>query len=137
MSNWARAKVNFKDVDKEIFEEALKNMGYSIDYEDHSVKGAYSMDGSRECDCALYDIESGEPANIGLTFEHGEDDEVIVNVVGDWYNKTYNDKTFTQALRLEYTTANMTSVAAKNGYVVEQTEMLEKYKRRIVYVKAA
>lgn len=137
MSNWAKAKVNFKDVDKEIFEEALKAMGYSINYDDHKVDGAYNFDGSRECDCALYSIDTGKPANIGLNFEHGADDEVIVNVVGDWYNKTYNDKTFTQALRLEYSTANMTHAAAKNGYIVEQTEMLEEYKRRIVYVKVA
>ncbi len=137
MSNWSRAKVNFKNMTKELLDEALANMGYYADFDIKTVPGAYSIDGNRDCDCMLMNTFDDTPANIGLKFERAESGEVVVNVIGDWYNKKYNDRTFTQALTLEYTTANMTQQARLNGYSVEQTEMVDNYKRRIVFVRAA
>ena len=72
-----------------------------------------------------------------MSFSTDKDGNIDIKVIGDWYNKTYNDKTFTQALTLEYSTANMIKQAQENGYMVQETEMIEEYKRRVVFVKAA
>lgn len=137
MSNWSRAKVTFKNMNTKLLTEALKAMGYVPNFEDKKVKGSYSIDGSRDCDCVLYDINSNTSSNIGMKFTRDESGEISIDIVGDWYNKVYNDKTFTQALTLEYTTANMIHQASLNGYSVAETEMVEQYKRRMVFVKAA
>lgn len=137
MSNWSRAKVTFKKMDSALLSDALKAMGYYPNFNDKKVDGSYSFDGSRECDCVLYDINTDQTSNIGLSFTTDKDDNIDIKVIGDWYNKTYNDKTFTQALTLEYSTANMIKQARENGYMVQETEMIEEYKRRVVFVKAA
>ena len=137
MSNWSRAKVTFKNMNTKLLTNALKAMGYVPNFEDKMVQGSYSFNGSRSCDCVLYDINTNTSSNIGLEFTRNESGEISINVIGDWYDKVYNDKTFTQALTLEYTTANMIHQASLNGYSVVEAEMVEKYKRRMVFVKAA
>lgn len=137
MSNWSRAKINFKNITTDLLAEALKAMGYEADFKEKSVKGAFYAEGSRNCDCVLHDIDTGKSANIGLKFEQGENEDVVVSVVGDWYDKSYNDRTFTQALTLEYTTAKMSQQARLHGYIVESVEMTGEYERTIVYAKAA
>lgn len=137
MSNWSRAKVTFKNMNTKLLSNALKAMGYVPNFEDKQVKGSYSFEGSRDCDCVLYDINTNTSSNIGMKFNRNESGEISISIVGDWYDKVYNDKTFTQALTLEYTTANMIQQATLNGYAVAETEMVEQYKRRMVFVKAA
>lgn len=137
MSNWAKAKVNFKNMTTDVLDETLKAMGYYADFDKKEVHGAYSFDGSNSCDCVLMDIETGKNSEIGLSFSEKEDGSIDIKVVGDWYNKTYNDKTFTQALQLEYSTANLIKQARMAGYTVQSTEMIGEYKRHMVLAKVA
>ena len=82
MSNWSRAKVTFKKMDSALLSDALKAMGYYPNFNDKKVDGSYSYDGSRECDCVLYDINTDQTSNIGLSFTTDKDGNIIVEHEG-------------------------------------------------------
>lgn len=137
MSNWAKAKVTFKNMSEELLMDTLKAMGMYADFNNKTVKGSFSFEGDRTCDCVLYRIADDSCTNIGLSFAESKDNGVSVSVVADWFDKEYTDKTFVEEFQMEYSTAAMNKNAFENGYTIEQAENLSNGKRRIVYVKTA
>jgi len=137
MSNWVKAKVEtLKDVRTDYFEKALANMGFTANFDVKTVKGAYSSDGNRGCDCVLFDLR-GNNVQIGMSFDDNGDGTTQMTVVSDWYSQSYTPESFMEKFTLEYNTVKYQDVAASLGMSIESTENLADGRRKIVCRRAA
>ena len=129
MSNWLKAKISttIKNPRRDVFEQALEDMGYRPDYSKKEVHGSFSSEASEPVDCVLVDTHTGRESTVGFTFTRSGNDDVVLSVTGDFWNfrhdgKRYTDgEEFMKQLGLRYNYRHTRAVMEESGYTIEET----------------
>lgn len=121
MSQWRTYKAEvLKDVNKEILEKALAEMGLEMDENIKIVDNAY---GSSKVDAGLK--KNGEQISVGLNFNEQDDGTTQLEVSGDFYGTGLNERTFVDNLSQTYQKYNVIEQCENNGWIIESTEINE------------
>lgn len=133
MSNWLRAQISteIKNPKRDLFEQALDNMGYKPDYNEKTVHGAYSFESSEPVDCVLRNKDTNELSTIGFSFKKNPEGEIVLSVSGDFWRCRFDGDTFMKQLGMQYNYEKTKESLEEQGYVIEDTEVRE---HEIVFV---
>lgn len=134
MSHWQRRKLErLTNIKPEYFADALKNLGYTADFNLKEVTKFYRS-GDNECDCVLF--KDGINTQIGIKFEQEKDGGVGLTILSDWSSSITSER-FYSALTKEYNSVMILGECEKNGYEKESVEELTDGRRRITVRRAA
>ena len=133
MSNWLRAQISteIKNPRRDLFDQALEDMGFVPDYSKKTVHGSFSYESTEPVNCVLLDKETNEETTIGFGFKELSNGEIQLSVSGDFFGLEYDGRQFMKKLAMYYNYELTKENLEEQGYTIEDTEVKE---HEIVFV---
>jgi hypothetical protein len=105
-----------KDVDKDIVDKTLDDMGCYLDTSVKHIEGVYEA-GESDCDGVIVK-KNHDVLNLGVILDDGTGH---LQIVGDFYGSGFNAMDFQESLCQTYQKINIMTQAELNGWSVDES----------------
>ena len=120
MSVWKKVSNNnlAKNVDMEVLDKALQNLGGRLDWNVKTVKNGY---GSDSCDAGIFNIEENRMTALGILVNKNNGIELVGDTWRSGLSTDGKQQELLNAISQQYAKEKYTSLLQQTGYVVETT----------------